>query len=158
MRTSDRDTSLTVVANAPLVSIDLVVRDTNGKVLVGLRTNEPAKGTWFVPGGRIWKDETLDEAFERIARVELGPGDWNRSTSQLMGAYTHRYPTNFAGVAGIGTHYVVLAHLVDVEHLADLPSDQHSSYLWLDHTDLREPPPGGIHDNTAVYLRELADR
>jgi hypothetical protein len=42
-----------VVRLAPLVSIDLVTRNANGHVLVGLRNNEPAKGVYFVPGGRI---------------------------------------------------------------------------------------------------------
>src|SRR3954466_13792753 len=46
-----------VVRLAPLVSIDLVIRDPDGDVLVGLRTNAPAKGFWFVPGGRIRKNE-----------------------------------------------------------------------------------------------------
>ena len=155
MKPADTDVFLTVVAHAPLVSIDLVVRNAGGKILVGRRTNEPAKGTWFVPGGRIWKDETLDEAFERIARVELGPGDWHRGHARLMGAYTHRYPTNFAEVDGIGTHYVVLSHLLDVEGIDELPTDQHSGYLWVGGSDLDDPPEGGIHENTAVYLREL---
>jgi colanic acid biosynthesis protein WcaH len=70
-----RDDFLAVVTLTPLVSIDLVVVDEEGYILVGKRTNEPAYGTWFVPGGRVNKDETLDAAFERIATDELGPGD-----------------------------------------------------------------------------------
>jgi colanic acid biosynthesis protein WcaH len=50
---------------APLVSIDIVVRDANRNVLVALRTNEPAKGTYFVPGGCIRKNETINSAFVR---------------------------------------------------------------------------------------------
>jgi hypothetical protein len=42
-----------IVGLVPLVSIDLIIRDANGNVLVALRTNEPAKGVYFVPGGRI---------------------------------------------------------------------------------------------------------
>ena len=53
---------LAVVAHAPLVSLDLVVRDPDGCVLVGLRTNRPAQGSWFVPGGRIYKNERVAEA------------------------------------------------------------------------------------------------
>ncbi len=57
-----RDAFLAVVRDAPLVSIDLVLPDDVGRLLMGLRTNEPARGSWFVPGGRILKDEPLDEA------------------------------------------------------------------------------------------------
>ena len=55
-----------VVRNAPLVSFDIVIKDPDGNVLVGMRTNEPAKGKYFVPGGIIRKNETLADAFARI--------------------------------------------------------------------------------------------
>ena len=51
-----------VVRLAPLVSIDVIIRDPNQNVLVALRTNEPAKAFYFVPGGRIRKDETIQAA------------------------------------------------------------------------------------------------
>jgi hypothetical protein len=44
-----------IIRYAPLVSIDLIIRDLEGKVLLGLRTNEPAKHTYFLPGGVILK-------------------------------------------------------------------------------------------------------
>ena len=44
---------LRVVRDAPLVSVDLIVRDAQGLVLIGLRQNRPAQGSWFVPGGVI---------------------------------------------------------------------------------------------------------
>ena len=61
-----------IVRLAPLVSIDLIIRDANEKVLVALRTNEPAKGTYFVPGGCIRKNETIENAFLRILKNETG--------------------------------------------------------------------------------------
>jgi colanic acid biosynthesis protein WcaH len=149
-----RSAFLGVVERTPLVSIDLVVRDGDGRILVGRRVNEPARGTWFVPGGRIWKGETLEVAFARIAAAELGSGDWSRDRAPLMGTYTHIYPTNFAAVPGIETHYVVLAHLVDVDTPPDLPEEQHSEYLWLRPGEL--PPVGAVHANTLVYFDELA--
>jgi colanic acid biosynthesis protein WcaH len=154
MSTFSRSAFLQVVDRTPLVSIDLVVRDGTGRILVGRRVNEPARGTWFVPGGRIWKGEALEVAFQRIATVELGPGEWQRDRAQLMGTYTHLYPTNFADVPGIETHYVVLAHLVDVTTPPDLPEDQHSEYLWL--LPGERPPIGEIHANTIVYFDELS--
>src|SRR5215218_457853 len=66
------DTFKTIVRNAPLISIDLIIRDTCGKILVGMRTNEPAKGFYFVPGGVIRKNETLADAFSRIVAAETG--------------------------------------------------------------------------------------
>ena len=53
----------TVIRLAPLVAIDLIIRDPQDRILLGLRNNEPAKGYFFVPGGIILKDEPLAEAF-----------------------------------------------------------------------------------------------
>ena len=71
-RIVDEDDFAQVVRLAPLVSIDLIIRDPIQDVLVALRTNEPAKGFYFVPGGRICKDETIQAAFIRILKVETG--------------------------------------------------------------------------------------
>jgi colanic acid biosynthesis protein WcaH len=145
----DRDALLEVVRNAPLVSIDLVVRDAAGRLLVGLRSNEPAKGTWFVPGGRIRKGETRAQALARISQYELGVtlacGDVH-----LLGAYDHLYETNFAQVAGISTHYVVLAYAVNAAlDMAALPANQHCSWKWLEPADT-----DNVHPNTLAYLRD----
>jgi colanic acid biosynthesis protein WcaH len=40
-----------LVRIAPLVSIDVIVRDGQGSVLLGRRNFEPAKGSYFVPVG-----------------------------------------------------------------------------------------------------------
>ena len=61
----------TIVSQVPIVSIDLVVLCDDG-VLLGKRENEPAKGEWFVPGGRVRKSETLVEAVDRVGQQELG--------------------------------------------------------------------------------------
>ena len=64
----------TVVASTPLVSIDLVVRNPQGEVLLGRRLNRPAQGFWFIPGGRIRKNESLNAAFRRLSSSGAGPG------------------------------------------------------------------------------------
>ena len=62
----------TVVQSTPLISIDLIVENAQGEFLLGKRTNRPAQGFWFVPGGRVQKDEPLAEAFARLTQAELG--------------------------------------------------------------------------------------
>lgn len=62
----------TVVRSAPLVSIDLVVVRNHSHILLGQRSNRPAQGYWFVPGGRIYKNETMQQATQRIAESEIG--------------------------------------------------------------------------------------
>lgn len=59
-----------VIDRTPLVSLDLLVENGQGEFLLGLRTNRPAQGFWFVPGGRVRKGETLAQAFERLTLAD----------------------------------------------------------------------------------------
>ncbi|SAK44257.1 NUDIX hydrolase [Caballeronia catudaia] len=143
---------LTVVRLTPLVAIDLIVTDGNRRILLGRRRNRPAQGTWFVPGGRIKKDETLDAAFRRIVSNELGVASAARSASRFFGVYEHHYDDNFAGADGIGTHYVVLAHAMTLSGTVPIGRfDQHSGYLWLPPDELLARDD--VHENTKAYFR-----
>lgn len=149
----DPDTLLHVVRHAPLVSIDLVVV-CDRHVLVGRRVNEPARGSWFVPGGRVHKGETREPAFRRIAEAELGPGEWRIEAARLLGVFDHVYDANFCDEPGVSTHYVVSAHEVVVpSRLTQLPSDQHADYRWVD-VDAALAGRAGIdvHPNSLAYF------
>ena len=60
-----------VVKKTPLVSVDFIIKN-NGKILLGYRNNNPARGTYFTPGGVIFKDEKINEAISRVLNDELG--------------------------------------------------------------------------------------
>jgi colanic acid biosynthesis protein WcaH len=60
----------TLVRLAPLISIDFIIRNPRWEILLGLRNNAPAKGSYFVPGGIILKNERLADAFKRILKRE----------------------------------------------------------------------------------------
>jgi colanic acid biosynthesis protein WcaH len=143
---------LDVVRLTPLVSIDLISTDGHGRVLVGQRRNRPARGTWFVPGGRIQKDETLDAAFTRIVEDELGISSMERSAARFYGVFEHRYGDNFAGEPGISTHYIVLAYTLGLTGRAPIGRfDQHSRYAWLPPAELLSRDD--VHENTKAYFR-----
>ena len=143
----------TVIRSTPLVSIDLVLTRPDGAVLVGRRQNEPAKAFWFVPGGRIRKDERLDAAFERLLRAETGL-DGQRAQARLLGVYEHLYDTNALGDAGFGTHYVVLGYHMTVPADAVLTADdQHAEFRWRQPADLLADPM--VHANTKAYLPDM---
>ena len=145
-----REQFLEVVARAPLVSIDLVVRDSAGRVLLGLRRNAPARGFWFVPGGIVRKNESLEIAYGRITRSELGV-ELPRAGSRLLGVYEHFYAGNADDRPGFGTHYVVLAHAVTLEVTPAPPAEQHSVYRWLEPAELLATTD--VHENTKAYFR-----
>ncbi|MCG6405522.1 GDP-mannose mannosyl hydrolase [Vibrio fluvialis] len=141
----------TVVASTPLVSIDLVIRNSDNQILLGLRTNRPAQGFWFVPGGRICKDETFEQAFERLTKAELGQVvSWSKA--QFMGPYQHLYNHNFSGT-DFSTHYVVLGYqiVLDID-LDALPVEQHNNYKWWNEEELLSSSL--VHRNTKAYFSE----
>lgn len=139
----------TVVENTPLVSVDLIVRDASQRVLLGLRTNRPAQNTWFVPGGRIDKDESIEEAFSRLVENELGIL-LSIKEAGFLGVYQHFYDDNFSGT-DFSTHYVVLAYELTTDiALDDLPCEQHSQYRWFDVDALLNFDD--VHLNTKAYF------
>ncbi len=144
---------LAVVRDAPLVSIDLILRDRQQRVLLGWRNNEPARNSWFVPGGVIRKSETLDAAFSRIAQGELGL-PLARSQADLLGIYEHHYACNFAGIDGVATHYVVLAHQAAIDDAALHADAQHRELRWFSVAALLADP--SVHDNTKAYFVEAS--
>lgn len=138
----------------PLVSIDLLLRDSGGRYLTGLRRNPPAQGAWFVPGGRIRKNETLPQALQRIAREELGLA-LPAQAWRPRGVYEHFYGTNFAGETGRTTHYIVLAYEAELTlDCVSLPPGQHRRYRWQPAAAIAADP--GAHPYTQAYFKESA--
>jgi colanic acid biosynthesis protein WcaH len=56
----------------PLVCIDAIIMNNKGQYLLIKRKNEPLKGDYWVPGGRLLKNETLNDAVLRKVKEELG--------------------------------------------------------------------------------------
>ena len=140
-----------VIKNTPLISIDLIVENPEGEILLGWRNNAPAKGYWFVPGGRILKDEHFEDAFSRIVKSETG-SDFSLEDATFLGIYEHIYPgENALEDNSFGTHYIVIAYRIKLnEILENLPKEQHTDYWWASLDDVMDDP--NIHDNTRNYF------
>jgi colanic acid biosynthesis protein WcaH len=138
-----------IVELTPLVSIDLVVRAPDRKILLGKRVNRPAQGYWFVPGGRILKDESVKLSFKRLLDIELAVRPEDISIRPL-GIYQHFYPDNFSGDK-FGTHYVVLAYEINLLNMpCSLPNIQHSDYKWFEEDKILQSDE--VHDHTKWYF------
>lgn len=151
MQRLDEETFKTVVAFTPLVSIDLIIRNKQEKILLGLRANRPAQGFWFVPGGRIGKDETFEQAFLRLTKIELG-FSLPLAMASFIGPYQHLYRDNFSG-SDFSTHYVVLGYQLNLDiDLQSLPVEQHQLYQWWDVDELIRSEQ--VHRNTKAYFSD----
>lgn len=56
----------------PIPCVDLVVEDEKGMILLIKRNNEPVKGEWWFPGGRVHLLETREQAAVRKLKEECG--------------------------------------------------------------------------------------
>lgn len=142
---------LQIVKYAPLAAIDLVLLDRKGKILLGKRKNNPAKGKWFVPGGRIQKNETFQKAIQRLCREEVPSLRVGRP--QFFGAFEHFYKVNTGG-KGFSTHYVVLAYYLKI-----LPSQTLLQTRQHDYFRLFSPQEAlrirAVHANAKAYARQI---
>ena len=150
----DQQTFSTVIKSSPLVSIDLLVIKPNGQALLGQRLNRPAKGFWFVPGGRILKNESLASAFKRLTLDELGT-EFAIEQATLQGPYDHFYNDNVLGEE-FSTHYVAISYVIKLtQPLSNLPMDvQHNGYKWFAINELLSN--NAVHKHTKWYFESLS--
>lgn len=62
---------VSIYSKVPRLAIDLLIHSKQG-VLLSLRDIEPYLGYWHLPGGTVYKDETIEQAAIRIAKAETG--------------------------------------------------------------------------------------
>lgn len=140
----------TVVQNTPLVSIDFIIENSKGEYLLGKRVNAPACGYWFTLGGRILKDEKMQDAIKRLSKKEF-----NLEITQVMlkfhGIFEHFYDDSFAD-ENISTHYVVLAYRLKLTQELELPTSEHSEYNYFSKEELLEN--SYVHEHVKDYFKQ----
>lgn len=163
-----------VVRGTQLVSVDVLLFDCEGRLLLGRRTREPAKDTWFTPGGRVYKNEDLNAAVQRILSNEVAPPS-THSRYTLHGVYRHLYDTNFSPTPyAFGTDYINFAYVMHtsehynaaddtlqcIEGLTqtlgqnDPHGEQHTAFRWFAVEDLLIDPE--VHHYVKCYFHPAA--
>lgn len=107
---------------APLVFLDLLVINEKNEILVGRRKFPPAEGYLLVPGGWIWKSESLGGALKRISRSEIGV-ELTKQNAVLYGVYDQAYYDNFWHLHDVSTRYVAIACLFHLNSSISFRSD-----------------------------------
>lgn len=143
----------TIVANTPLIATDLIIINDSNEILLGRRVNRPARNFWFVPGGRILKNEGIADTISRVWHSEV-----SRNTPapkwHFFGLYEHRYPDNVFDDDSFDTYYLILAHILRVSsRLALSMDDQHEALSFWRLSDALVDP--NVHEYTKIYLRQL---
>lgn len=103
----------------PTIAVGAIcVRD--GQLLLIRRRNDPARGRWSLPGGRVEAGELLADALKREVREETG---LEISVGDLAGILEVPRP---------GTHYVILDYFATVEGSSTpLAADDATEARWV---------------------------
>lgn len=121
----------------PLVCVDAVVVDRGGKqFLLVKRENEPEKGKWWFPGGRIFKNEKLADAALRKVKQEVG---LPAKVKKELGTYEYFSKTGY--FKDTNSHMIAVVYLVEVNARRDATVDRQSSdSRWFRKINLRWHP------------------
>jgi colanic acid biosynthesis protein WcaH len=116
----------------PLPCVDLLITH-NGSLLLMLRNNEPGKDLWFTPGGRIHRNESLEEAVKRVLSEETGLQPINITQVSTM---SHMWPE---------AHTVTTYYRVQVNSDKVKLDEQHRDYRWINR----------MEDDLHPYIKEM---
>lgn len=115
-----------VLDTMPILCVDAIVID-KGRCLLVKRKNEPLKGQYWLPGGRVFKNETLEDAVKRKMKEEIGV---EVSIIKLAGFHEYLYKENEFGLDSIHTlSAVFFVSPLDTMIVIDSQSDD---YIWSD--------------------------
>lgn len=130
----DEESFKNILNSVPLVSIDICLV-CNGALLLGKRVNNPLKGRWFTPGGRLVKNEPWQEGLIRIAKDEIAL-QIEIEKFRLMGVWDHIYQDSVFGPAHT-THYINLPFVGYLDQEPELHADlQHDCLRWFDLSEI----------------------
>jgi len=60
-----------IFSRVPRLCVEVVIKREDGIILT-LRSIDPYKGQWHIPGGTVCYGETLESAVKRVAKEEIG--------------------------------------------------------------------------------------
>ena len=115
-----------IMENMPIVCTDGVIVNDNGEYLLVYRNNHPLKGEYWLPGGRVMKNETLCEAVKRKMNQELGI---DVEIERLLGFFeTVFQKTRVSGIGGF--HAISFVFLLKPLQEKIVLDSQSSDWKW----------------------------
>ncbi len=139
-----QDLYLQILRSVPIACVDVsIVAD--GCVLLVQRQDAPARGQWWVPGGRVLKGEKMRDTARRKAREEVG-------LECHVGPIIHTAETIFPdGPEGIPVHSINSCFLLYPNHAVATDrvrlDQHHAGWKWV------ESIPPGLHPYVVECLR-----
>ncbi len=111
----------------PMCCVDLVIAR-KGRVLLVKRSREPARGEWWIVGGRILKNETFEKAVIRKAREEAG---LKVRVKNRIGTYETFFRESPFPEARSGIHTINVCFLAEPLKGEVRLDGNHSRFRWI---------------------------
>jgi len=125
-----------IVDVLPIASVEAVILE-DDKFLFLRRKNEPVKGQWWFPGGRIRKGETLQEALVREVKEETG---LTVTESKLVNVYSRIFDKR---------HDITIAYITKCKPNKITLNNEHSEYNYY------KKPPKNTHPYIMKVIEDL---
>jgi len=98
-----------IIRSIPILCVDVIIK-IDEKFLLLKRTQQPLKGEWWVPGGRVKLSETIEDAAKRKLKEELSVSLDEYSKINLVGIYE-----DFFDNSSYGNHrYHTVSHVYEI--------------------------------------------
>ncbi len=132
-----------ILEKMPICCVDVVIHHRN-KVLLVYRNGEPAKSKWWFPGGRVYKNDGLEESAVRKANEEVG---FKVQVERKIGVYENMFTEGPYDNFKSGVHTVSICFLVKpIDDKPKIKIDGTSSdYRWIDK----------IEENLDPFIKEV---
>ncbi|MEK6950781.1 MAG: NUDIX domain-containing protein [Nanoarchaeota archaeon] len=131
--------------HVPIPCVDIILKTADGGFLMLLRQTEPAKGQWWLVGGRVHKNETREQAARRKVKEEIGIEIG--SLQAVKGSYETIFPEDPFG-HGKGTHTINSCFVAELteKDLSKIRLDKHHAKFKIFHQAEKDWHP---------YLKEV---
>lgn len=113
-----------IITNMPIICVDGVLTNDKGEILFLKRDNEPAKGGWWFPGGRLLKNEKLEDAIIRKVKEET---NLNVKLNRYLGVTETIFDR---GPFGIPVHTVNFTYHLFLNSDNIKIDNLHSDFIW----------------------------
>ena len=115
-----------VISVMPIVCVDCLVMNERREVLLVRRGNEPLKGEYWLPGGRVHKGERLVDAVHRKMREEIGVEVEVVGNVGFFEFFHERTEQNATG----GVHSISFVYIVRPHSYVITLDNQSSDWGW----------------------------
>lgn len=128
----DDECYATIQKKMPIATVDAIIFHKD-KFLLMKRNDSPVKGEWWIPGGRIFKNESIEDAVKRKVFEETG---LQCKIIEQLGVINQIFPE---------CHTISIFYLVESNRNDVKLNTEHSDYKWVSELPV----------NSHQYLRHM---